>query len=313
MNKGLTITLIVLLTILLFSLVGVMILLFNGKISFEGIRFASGYSEKLVEEKEINNISNLNIKTDIADVVVEEKDINNIKVELYSEKEPIYEITENTDTIYIVLKQKNKMQFGLFNKTPRIVVYVPNTFDKEIKVNGTTSDIKIGTLPKVSLSVKASTGDVKAKELYKANITLSTGDIKIDDIKELQSVSTTGDIKLDSADNVKMVTTTGDIKIQNKVDSIEAKTTTGDIRINEVNNSISLTTSTGDVFISKSTLKENSSITTGTGDVTIDSISGCYVEGTTKVGDTNINNSDKDRKSDVILKIKTRVGDIKVN
>ena len=51
MNKGLTITLISLLSLLLIFLVGIMIFLFNGKINLDGFRIASGYSEKLVEEK----------------------------------------------------------------------------------------------------------------------------------------------------------------------------------------------------------------------------------------------------------------------
>ena len=40
-------------------------------------------------------------------------------------------------------------------------------------------------------------------------------------------------------------------------------------------------------------------------------IRGCYIEADTKVGDTKVNNLD--RKSDVILSITSRVGDIKVN
>ena len=261
MNKGLSVTLITLLSILLVFLVGIMIFLFNGKISFDGFNIATGYSKKLVEEKEINNIKDLNISTDIADVSVEEKDINNIKVELYSEKKPIYEITENAGSIKIVLKQKDKVHFGIFNKFPRIVVYVPTTFNKDVKVEGTTSDVKIGNFPNSDLNVKATTGDVKVKKISNAKINLTTGDIKI----------------------------------------------------GSVNKSLVLETNTGDVRIDSANLLVNSNITTGTGDVDIDSIKGCYVEGSTKTGDTNINNSNEDRKSDIILKIKTRVGDINVN
>lgn len=313
MNKGLTITLITLLFILLFALIGIMIFLFNGKISFDGFRIASGYSEKLVEEKEINNILNLDINTDIADVLVEEKDINNIKVELYSEKEPEYEITENVSSINIVLKQKNKMQFGLFNKSPRVVVYVPESYNKDIDIKATTGDVKVGNLPEVELTVKATTGDIKAKKLNKADINLTTGDIKIDELNSLKSVTTTGDIKVVSSKTINSTTTTGDIKVENSVDSIEATTTTGDIKVRDVNNSVVLSTSTGDVNINKATIKKNSNISTGTGDVTIISLTGCYVEGNSKVGDKNINNTTADRKSDIILKIKTRVGDINVN
>ena len=313
MNKGLSVTLITLLSILLVFLVGIMIFLFNGKISFDGFNIATGYSKKLVEEKEINNIKDLNISTDIADVSVEEKDINNIKVELYSEKKPIYEITENAGSIKIVLKQKDKVHFGIFNKFPRIVVYVPTTFNKDVKVEGTTSDVKIGNFPNSDLNVKATTGDVKVKKISNAKINLTTGDIKIDDVKDLVSETRTGDFRIKTISTANITTTTGDIKIENSVDKIEAKTSTGDIKIGSVNKSLVLETNTGDVRIDSANLLVNSNITTGTGDVDIDSIKGCYVEGSTKTGDTNINNSNKDRKSDIILKIKTRVGDINVN
>ena len=313
MNKGATITLITLLTILLFFLVGVMIFLFNGNINFEGFNIASGYSKKLVEEKEISNINNLNISTDIADILVEEKDINNIKVELYSEKEPTYEITENADSIKIVLKQKNKVHFGLFLKNPRIIVYVPKTYNKDVKINSNTGDIIFGNLPKVNLYVKAKTGDVKAKSLLNANINLTTGDIKIDDIKDFKSETVTGDIKIKTAKTIKTKTNTGDIKIENTVDKIEAETNTGDIIVRDINKALKLETNTGDVNVNNASILVNSNITTGTGDVDINFVKGCYVEGTTKTGDTNINNSDTDRKSDIILKIKTRTGDINVN
>ena len=313
MNKGLTITLISLLTLLLFFLVGVMIFLFNGKINFEGFTIASGYSKKLIEEKEINNNLNINVKTDVADVIVEEKDINNIKVELYSEKEAKHEITESTDSINIVLKQKVKLQFGLFNKSPRVVVYVPRTFNKNLKVNATTGDVKVGNLPNSDLYVKATTGDIKAKKLRNADLTVTTGDVKIDDVNTIKSETGTGDYKINNAKKISVVTNTGDIKVLNSVDEFTATTNTGDIKIGNVNKSINAVTNTGDVKINKATILVNSNIKTGTGDVSIGFISGCYVDGNTKIGDKNINNSTEDRKSDIILKINSRVGDIDVN
>ena len=313
MNKGLTITLISLLTLLLFFLVGVMIFLFNENTTFNIFSITSGYSKKLIEEKEINNNLNINVKTDVADVIVEEKDINNIKVELYSEKEAEHEITESSDSVNIVLKQKVKVQFGLFNKSPRVVVYVPNNFNKNIKINATTGDVKVGNLPNSDLYVKATTGDIKAKKINNADIKVTTGDIKIDDINNLKSETRTGDYKINSAKKISVVTNTGDIKVLNSVDEFDATTNTGDIKVGDVNYSINAVTNTGDVKINKATILVNSKIKTGTGDVSIGFISGCYVDGNTRIGDKNINNSTEDRKSDIILKINTRVGDIDVN
>ena len=79
MNKGLTITLIVLLSILLAGVVGIMIFLFTGDIDINKFAFSFGESKTLVEEKEINTIKGLNIETNRADIIVETKETNSIK------------------------------------------------------------------------------------------------------------------------------------------------------------------------------------------------------------------------------------------
>lgn len=103
---------------------------------------------------------------------------------------------------------------------------------------------------------------------------------------------------------------TGDVKIK-QIKEADIVLTTGDIEIENVKKSIKLLTTTGDVKIKNATIKENSRINTSTGDIKINSISGCYVEGSSKVGDIKIYNND--RKSDIELNIKTKIGDIKVN
>ena len=309
-NKGVTITLITILTIILFTLVGGMIFLLNSNFEFNNVRIFSGQSTKLVEEKEINSIKDLNITSNVADIEINESDTNSIKVEFYSDYEEEHDIVENSNNIEITFKSKKKYGIMFLHKTPVVKIYVPSSYSNDVKINTDTSDIKINNLPNSNLDANLKTGDVRIKQIKNANIVLTTGDIKIEKGNELNSTSTTGDIEIENINKMVTNTTTGDIKVSN-VDSIEAKTTTGDIKIDNVNNSLTLSTTTGDVKIEKAAIKVNSSINTGTGDVKIESINGCYVEGSTKVGDTKINNSD--RKSDIELKITTKVGDIKVN
>ena len=309
-NKGVTITLITILTIILFTLVGGMIFLLNSNFEFNNVRIFSGQSTKLVEEKEINNIKDLNITSNVADIEINESDTNSIKVEFYSDYEEEHNIVENSNDIEITFKSKKKYGIMFLHKTPVVKIYVPSSYSNDVKINTETSDIKINNLPNSNLDANLKTGDVRIKQIKNANIVLTTGDIDIEKVTELNSTSTTGDIEIGTINKMVTSTTTGDIKVSN-VDSIEAKTTTGDIKIDNVNNSLILSTTTGDVKVENAAIKVNSNINTGTGDVKIESINGCYVEGSTKVGDTKINNSD--RKSDIELKITTRVGDIKVN
>ena len=92
---------------------------------------------------------------------------------------------------------------------------------------------------------------------------------------------------------------------------IMPKLVTGDITLGDINGSLDLTLTTGDIKVDKANLTKNSIIKSGTGDVKIRKTTNCYVEATTKVGDTRVNNND--RKSDNVLTITSRVGDIRVN
>ena len=292
MNKGLTITLIVLLSILLAGVVGVMIFLFKGDINFNNFIVAFGESKTLVDEKEITNIKKLNIEANRADVIVEPKEENTfIKVELYSDHVEEYEITEKEDEIKVVLKDE---RFSGFNvKGSRVKIYVPTTYDKDIKVVNKTGDIKIGELSLSNLNIQLTTGDITVKEANNVIASLTTGDVELNNVVKADITGTTGDIDVNNVNNVKV------------------KLTTGDITLGEVNGSLNLTSTTGDIEIAKANLTANSSINSGTGDIEINKTTGCYIDAKTNIGDTRVNNND--RKSDIVLTITSRVGDIKVN
>ena len=292
MNKGLTITLIVLLSILLAGVVGVMIFLFKGDININSFAIGFGESKTLVDEKEITNIKKLNIEANRADVIVEPKEENTfIKVELYSDHVEEYEITEKEDEIKVVLKDE---RFSGFNvKGSRVKIYVPTTYDKDIKVVNKTGDIKIGELSLSNLNIQLTTGDITVEEANNVIASLTTGDVELNNVVKADITGTTGDIDVNNVNNVKV------------------KLTTGDITLGEVNGSLNLTSTTGDIEIAKANLTANSSINSGTGDIKINKTTGCYIDAKTNIGDTRVNNND--RKSDIVLTITSRVGDIKVN
>ena len=125
--------------------------------------------------------------------------------------------------------------------------------------------------------------------------------------------TTSGDIssKINMLNNTKIKTTSGDIKLNN-TNNITINTTSGDIDINKINNKIDAKTTSGDIDINKLNIETNSLIQTTSGDVEIDNnMSGCYIETNSVSGDIKVSKSD--RKSDLILKIKTTSGDISVN
>lgn len=309
MNKGLTITLITLLSILLVGVIGGMIFLMNTNIDFSNFYIGiSSQSKKLVEEKEITNIKDFNIESEVADIYIENSESSTIKVELYSDDAKEYEITELNDQIKVILKEKST--FKLFKKTPVIKIYAPKTYNKLFTINEETGDIKISDFENADLDINLTTGDTEVKSINDVNIKFTTGDIEIRNANNVKLDGTTGDIEVGKVKSLTSKTTTGDVNVD-IVNNIKTNITTGDIEINTINNSCELTSTTGDIEINNATINKKSKITSGTGDVKIDRTKNCYVEAKTKIGDTNVNNND--RKSDIILTITSRVGDIKVN
>lgn len=103
----------------------------------------------------------------------------------------------------------------------------------------------------------------------------------------------------------------GDIKL-NTVREAIISTMSGDIEINRVNEKINLSAMSGDIKINELNIIEDSDIKTSSGDVKVNNnIANCYVDVKTSSGDKHINKSD--RKSDVVLKINTSSGDVRVD
>lgn len=311
MNKGLTITLIILLSLMVAIISGALVFMINTDFNFDNFSFINSYSTELVEEKEIENIKDFDIKTNMADIVIEEYDNSNIKVELYSNYVKNHEITEE-ESIKVILEDKKSSVFGFGRKNAVVKIFVPKGYSNNIKIDSKVGDVIIKSVKNASLELKANTGDVTIDEINNASIIIQTGDVKVESVNTLITDITTGDTKVEKANELTLKTKTGDIKVDS-VNKIVSSTTTGDIKINNVNASLDITSNTGDVKIEKATINENSKITSGVGDVKIEKATGFYVSGTSKIGDVRINNNNNDRKSDYELIITSRVGDIKVN
>lgn len=292
MNKGLTIALIIFLSVVTLSLITGLTVLLKSDFKFDSFDFNNNLSTNLVEEKEFSDIKDLDITTDIADIIVEGKDIENIKVELYSNNVDDYEITDG-DVVKVVLKEKKTGFFSIGRKMPNVKVYLPKSYNKNIKTNANAGDTDIKGINDASIDVKTDVGDLKVDEIFSANVISRVGDITINKVNKLTIDSNTGDIRV------------------SEVDDIVSKSQTGDIRIKTINNSLDINSKTGDIRIENANLKENSIIKSNTGDIRIKNTTGCYVDGKTNVGDASISNND--RKSDIVLTIKSNIGDINVN
>ena len=293
MNKSFAIFLVVLLSILAISITGGFIYLLNHEFSFHFLVGGPHYSETLVEEKTIESLKDLNVISSSGDITVEHTSDNKIIVELYSDHAEEHYINEEENVVHIKLSNKAK-RVGFNFKADRILIKLPENYDKNMIIDSNVGDIIIDEFAKSNVDIKSTTGNLKIKKIDTATIEGKTGDIKIEEVNTLTVSITTGDIKVD------------------KVNNIEVKSTTGDIKIENITNQLTLTSGTGDIKINNAEIHEDSTIEGRTGDIKISNLSGAYVEANTRVGDTKVNNTE-DRKSDILLKITNNTGDIKVN
>ena len=277
MSKGLGITLITLLSILVVTIIGAMVyVITNGKnLSFNVFSFGSNYSTKLVAESEFD-VEDLDIDSSVGDVLIETNETDKVKVEIYSDHVKEYKLESIDGKIIVKFEEKNR-GFSFFGKSSVIKIYVPTEYDKAIKAVMNVGDLKITDLAKSDLDVVSKVGDVKVKAIKNATIDSTTGDVKI-----------------------------------TKVENLVVKAKTGDIKVETLTNSIKADSKAGDVKIQEATILKNSYIKSNVGDVKINDINDdVYVDAHSNVGDEKI--SHNNRKAEFELKITCDVGDIKVS
>ena len=290
MNKTVNIIIIILLSVITLAVTGFFIYLISGN-SFNWNFNIDNYSENLIESKEVNTISGINVDAKNTDILVEKSIDNKIVVELYSENSVDHKIDINNNIMYVNFY--DNVGFRLFRKKNRVLIKLPENYDNELKIKSTTGDIKVASFENLSPVVNLGTGDFKADKIKNLDIELTTGDVKVNTLDTLNCKHSVGDVKIENADVVNVTSSTGDIKVT------------------DVHNSVNITLTTGDVKITNATITEDSYITLTTGDVKITSCTGAYIEANNSVGDIKVNNND--RKLEKTLKISGRVGDIKVN
>ena len=270
MGNGLKITLVVLLSIITIGLIGLLsVMLVRG----EKFEFVFATSAKLIEEKTIEDIKDINVNVNYVDIEINESDDEVINVKIYSDNASSHSIKDG-ETLDVELKEKSKF-ISLFSRGPKIVITVPKYYDKKVNVKGDVLDVRGTGCENLILYTDFSTGDVKVEEMNIANIKLSTGDVKLE-----------------------------------KVNDLVVSHSTGDIKVREVNKSINIKSNVGDIKIENLYIEEDGLIKLSTGDVKISKVNSIYVDAKTDVGDIRIQGTD--RKSDIVLTITNHIGDVKV-
>ena len=219
-SKGLIITLIILLTIIIAGLITIMVLFINGTLSFKDFKIGGRKSENLLfnEKYSIEEVTCLDIKHDAGDIILENTNESNyIRVEVYGEKQEDVELSliENKLTV----NYKNRSGGFWENVYGDIKLYVPSSFYGNIKIENDAGEIKIANFENADFDINCDAGNVDIGKIKSIKADCDAGNIKID------SISSYCDIQVDAGNlEIKQITLDKDSKI---------KTDMGNVRIDK--------------------------------------------------------------------------------
>ena len=292
-NKGLTIFLIVFLSVITLCITGIFVFILTNK-SFSLFNNKSYLlSSNLIIDKSFDEeFDEININSKASEIEIINSDSNNIRVVVYGNDDKV-SLENYEKKLDITLNNKPCKGFCINNKIYKIEVYIPSNYDKKLNISNDYGDIKIGEFNNLSASIKELAGDIDIKSLDNADISNNYGDIKISKkAKKLDILEKSGDVEINEVNIVKVINNYGDIEI------------------NKVNSFLDIENNCGDIEINSITLEENSKIKNDLGDIEIGKTNEIFINAKTSLGDTKIN---KNYKSDITLDINNSCGDIEIN
>lgn len=242
-NKGLLITLIVLLSLIVVLLSGILVF----SISSNTQSFLPMKIKTICDESySSSEISNISVDSAAGDVIVRTSKDENIRLVAEGINEDNIEAVADGDTLSISSYETNK-KWNFFNFNSRnigtdIILYIPEDFDS-LDINLNFGNVEIENELNTSLTVENNMGDIDAKVLDGSfNLHTDMGDIEIKRINITNNSSATtsmGDIEIEKADgvNINAKTSMGNCDVKNNTPSssimLTAETSMGNVEIND--------------------------------------------------------------------------------
>lgn len=236
-NKGLIITLIVLLSIITILLIVFLAMSISDKISLN--IFSLGWNSKSTkviynEEFELENIKNIEIVQDAGDTIIREAEGDYIQVVLYGEYEEDAKVNLENGNLYVenTHNKKNNITFFGFgtNKKNDIIIYLPSDYANIINIKNNYGECEIIDLENATVNIDCDAGDIELGKIKNANIKCAAGNVEIEEITNKCNIEVncgnleinTISIKEDSNIEVNMgnieINNTNDIYIDAEVD-----------------------------------------------------------------------------------------------
>ena len=295
-QKGLLITAIVLLSVVIILLAGFLAVVLSGTVALSGVgNFVHVSSEAetlLLDDYDAADISDVSVTCGAADVSFEKSADEKIHIAVYGDPNDKVNVSLKDKTLVLEMTRKNF--FINFDRTARtILVSLPETFSGTISVDDDYGDVRVADFPAASLNVDSDAGDVKSGAVKNAVINCDYGDVDLSEVSE----------------NCTVDADAGSVNV-GKVKNLAADCDYGEITAGEITGKCSIENNCGDVLISVLSVTEDSYIACDYGSVKIDKAENVFIDAECKLGEVSIR--ENDRKADVTLKITNNCGDITV-
>ena len=332
-NKGIKIVLIIILAILVIALVNFMIYAIINRnndysVKFSLIAFGDNTEKIFEKEYEPGELDRINVDVSSSNVLIEKADVDKIKVTAYGEKDEKINETINNNELSITKSKTKVFIFAMFYWCDeKIIIQVPNDCEQEFNIHTSSGDIAAPNLENNVINLESSSGKIECGNINNGNFKSSSGDITVGNGNEITIQTSSGSIKAGDFNKLSAEASSGDVEVGKVGEStiktssgkmlvesakrLQADASSGEMDINTIEEYCNLITSSGSIEIDSLNITENSNINAKSGDVDIMSKNDIYIETETDSGDADVTNNN--RMSEIVLKITTTSGSIKVD
>ena len=332
-NKGIKITLIIILAIIVIALVNFMIYAIINRnndysVKFSLIAFGDNTEKIFEKEYEPEELDKINVDVSSSNVLIEKADVDKIKVTAYGEKDEKINETINNHELSITKSKTKVFIFAmLYWCDEKIIIQVPNDCDEEFNIQTSSGDIVVPNLENSVINLESSSGKIECGNINTGNFRTSSGDITVGSGNDITLQTSSGSIKAGDFNKLSAETSSGDIKVGTVGEStiktssgkilvgearrLQAEASSGEIEINRINEYCNLTISSGSIDVETLNITENSSINAKSGNVEIKNKNDIYIETETNSGDVDVKNNN--RMAESVLKITTTSGSIRID
>lgn len=249
-NKGLIITLIILLTIIVFFLITILVASLNGKFSFfrGNINYGNKSAKIIFDQKyELQDIEKLEVSEEAGDIKFEKTSEENIRVVAYGENSEDVEVALNGNKLKVDFANNNRVKFLNFgNYKSYIIIYIPSNYSNSIIIKNNYGNCKIADLENATIDIDCDCGNVELGKIKNAKIKCDYGNVEIDTVLNKCDIkSDCGNIeieKLELKENSSIKSDLGNIEIGEINDIyVDANVDLGKINISKNNRNSEIT------------------------------------------------------------------------